>query len=161
MPKAVIFDVDRTLIDSVDLNARAWVDTLRDRGRGVAFEDVRSQIGKDGDQLIPVFLDKDELEKVGQELGEHHGRIFKKRYLSDATAFPGVRVWPEGVLVVGNTPYDAEAAGKARPRTVGLLCGGFPERDLRDAGCIAIYRDPADLLAQSDQSPLAWTGAAS
>jgi phosphoglycolate phosphatase-like HAD superfamily hydrolase len=58
-------------------------------------------------------------------------------------------------VVVGDTPYDAEAAGKAGLRTVGLLCGGFPEAALWQAGCIAIYRDPADLLAQYDRSPLA------
>ena len=52
-------------------------------------------------------------------------------------------------------PYDAEAAGKAGLRTIGLLCGGFTEEGLRKAGCIAIYKDPADLLAQYDRSPLA------
>jgi HAD superfamily hydrolase (TIGR01509 family) len=62
---------------------------------------------------------------------------------------------PEDVIVVGDTPYDAEAAGKAGLRTIGLLCGGFTEQGLRNAGCIAIYKDPADLLAQYDQSPLA------
>jgi phosphoglycolate phosphatase-like HAD superfamily hydrolase len=59
------------------------------------------------------------------------------------------------VIVVGDTPYDAEAAGKARLRTVGLLRGGWPEKELLGAGCIAIYRDPADLLQQYDRSPLA------
>ena len=58
-------------------------------------------------------------------------------------------------MVVGDTPYDAEAAGKAGLRTIGVLCGGFSEESLRAAGCIAIYRDPADLLARYDRSPLA------
>ena len=52
-------------------------------------------------------------------------------------------------------PYDAEAAGKINLRTIGVLCGGFPEADLRNAGCIALYRDPADLLTRYDASPLA------
>ena len=67
---------------------------------------------------------------------------------------------PEDVVVVGNTPYDAEAAGKAGLRTIGVLCGGFPEQSLREAGCVAIYKDPADLLARYDQSPLAQSVAA-
>ena len=58
-------------------------------------------------------------------------------------------------IAVGDTPYDAEAAGKAGIRTIGLLCGGWPEAELREAGCVAIYRDPADLLRQYDRSPLA------
>lgn len=35
-----------------------------------------------------------------------------------------------------------------------MLCGGFPEQALRDAGCVAIYRDPAHLLAEYEASPL-------
>lgn len=53
-------------------------------------------------------------------------------------------------LVFGDTPYDAEAAGKAGLRTVAVLCGGFPEADLRRAGAVAIYQNPADLLANLD-----------
>jgi HAD superfamily hydrolase (TIGR01509 family) len=49
-------------------------------------------------------------------------------------------------IVVGDTPYDAEAAGKAGMRTIGVLCGGFSEESLRGAGCIEIYRDPSELL---------------
>ena len=49
-------------------------------------------------------------------------------------------------LVIGDTPYDAIAARRAGLRAVGVLCGGFPEKDLRDEGCVKIYRDPADLL---------------
>ena len=61
----------------------------------------------------------------------------------------------ETVVVVGDTPYDAEAATKAGLKTVGVLCGGFPAADLTRAGCVALYQDPADLLANYRQSPLA------
>jgi len=57
-------------------------------------------------------------------------------------------------VVVGDTPYDAEAGRKAGLRVVGVTCGGWPADDLRAAGCVAVYRDPADLLANYDQSPL-------
>ena len=60
----------------------------------------------------------------------------------------------QDVIVVGDSPYDAEAAGKINLRTIGVLCGGFPEENLRKAGCIAIYKDIADLLAHYDESPL-------
>ncbi len=61
---------------------------------------------------------------------------------------------PKEVIVVGDSPYDAEAAGKAGMRTIGVLSGGFCEGKLRDAGCIEIYRDPAHLLAEYEQSAL-------
>ena len=53
---------------------------------------------------------------------------------------------PETVLVVGDTPYDAEAATKAELKIVGVLCGGFSETDLRENGCLQIYENPANLL---------------
>jgi len=61
---------------------------------------------------------------------------------------------PHEAIVIGDTPYDAEAASKINLRTIGVLCGGFPETDLRAAGCVDIYRDPADLLERYDASPL-------
>ena len=62
---------------------------------------------------------------------------------------------PEDAMVVGDSPFDAQAAAKAGLRAVGLLCGGFPEDELRKAGFVALYRDPADLLADYEGSPLA------
>jgi HAD superfamily hydrolase (TIGR01549 family) len=57
------------------------------------------------------------------------------------------------VAVVGDTPYDAEAAGRAGIRNrIGVLCGGFPDRELRAAGMIEIYLDPADLLKHYEDS---------
>ena len=91
MIRAVIFDVDGTLVDSVDLHAKAWQDALRDYGYEVAFQDIRDQIGKGGDQLLPVFLSADELESKGAELEHHRGEILRQRYLSKIQAFPGVR----------------------------------------------------------------------
>jgi phosphoglycolate phosphatase-like HAD superfamily hydrolase len=58
-------------------------------------------------------------------------------------------------IVVGDTPYDAQAAAKVGLRTVGLLSGGFLREDLEAAGCIAIYADPKALLEAYDRSPLA------
>ena len=61
---------------------------------------------------------------------------------------------PTEAIVVGDTPYDAIAAVKVNLKTIGLLCGGFPEQSLKDAGCVAIYKDPADLLAHYEESPI-------
>jgi HAD superfamily hydrolase (TIGR01509 family) len=63
-------------------------------------------------------------------------------------------IGPQEAVVVGDTPYDAEAARAVGLVTVGVLCGGFPEEALRDAGCVAIFRGPSDLLERYDQSPL-------
>jgi len=61
---------------------------------------------------------------------------------------------PDRVIAVGDTRYDAEAAGKINVRTIGFLCGGGNREELDQAGCIAMYKDPADLLEHYRCSPL-------
>src|ERR1700733_979091 len=61
-------------------------------------------------------------------------------------------------VALGDTPYDAEAAGKSGIPAVGLHCGGFTEAELRRGGCIAVYPGPAALLTCFGASPLAGTG---
>jgi HAD superfamily hydrolase (TIGR01509 family) len=58
---------------------------------------------------------------------------------------------PEQVLMLGDTPYDIEAAGRAGVGCVALRCGGWRDADLR--GALAIYDDPRDLLAHFSDSP--------
>jgi phosphoglycolate phosphatase-like HAD superfamily hydrolase len=58
-------------------------------------------------------------------------------------------------VAIGDTPYDAEAAGKAEIATIGVLCGGFIESSLRQAGCVEIYPGPAGLFACFGTSLLA------
>jgi phosphoglycolate phosphatase-like HAD superfamily hydrolase len=50
-------------------------------------------------------------------------------------------------VAIGDTPYDATAAGKAGVATIGVLCGGFTETSLREAGCFEVFRGPAALFA--------------
>lgn len=57
------------------------------------------------------------------------------------------------VLMLGDTPYDIEAAAKAAIKTVALRSGGWCDAELK--GALAIYDDPADLLENFDQSPFA------
>src|SRR3954469_15014830 len=88
---AVIFDVDGTLVDSVDLHAKSWQQTFTKFGHRVSFEDVRSQIGKGGDQLMPVFLSQAEIEAHGEEIERFRGELFKTRYFGNVKPFPKVR----------------------------------------------------------------------
>jgi len=218
--RAVIFDIDGTLLDSVDLHARAWVEAFAHFGVETDGAEVRSQIGKGGDELMPVFLPKERIAREGTEIETFRSDLFKAKYLPEVRPFPAVRplferirkagltialassgkgpeveryqdilgiadlvdvvtssddaerskphpdifeaavrkldgLGKDEMIVIGDTPYDAEAASKAGLRTIGVLCGGFPEADLSAAGCIAIYRDPQDLLDGFERSPLA------
>ena len=211
VPKAAIFDLDGTLLDSVDLHALAWHEAMVKFGHDVTLEQVRSQIGKGGDKLIPVFLSADEQRDHGKELEEWRGRRFKTRYLPLVRPFSAVpdllrrlrdaglriavassakrdeldeyldiagiadlvdatsssedadeskpapdvfeiilkklKIAGADAVAIGDTPYDATAAGKAGVATIGVLCGGFTETSLREAGCFEVFRGPAALFA--------------
>jgi phosphoglycolate phosphatase-like HAD superfamily hydrolase len=54
----------------------------------------------------------------------------------------------KAAIMIGDTPYDAQAARGLGLSALGLLCGGHPADDLRAAGCRAVYDDPAQLLEQ-------------
>lgn len=60
---------------------------------------------------------------------------------------------PQDTIMLGDTPYDIESANKAGVSVIAFRCGGFDNTQLK--GAIAIYNDPADLLAQYEHSPLA------
>jgi HAD superfamily hydrolase (TIGR01549 family) len=68
-------------------------------------------------------------------------------------ALSKLEMQPDSVVMLADTPYDIESASKAGVGVIAFRCGGFDDNQLKDA--IAIYNDPADLLAQYDSSPLA------
>jgi phosphoglycolate phosphatase-like HAD superfamily hydrolase len=55
-------------------------------------------------------------------------------------------------IMLGDTPYDIEAAARARVPAIALRCGGWTDYGLR--GAVAVYENPADLLEHFDESPL-------
>ena len=59
----------------------------------------------------------------------------------------------DAAIVVGDTPWDMKAAGRAGMRAIGFRCGGFSDADL--SGACALYDDARDLLARFHESPFA------
>ena len=66
-------------------------------------------------------------------------------------ALAKAKLTADAAIMLGDTPYDVEAARRARVDTVALRCGGWDTQAL--SGAVAIYDDPADLLAQFTSSP--------
>jgi HAD superfamily hydrolase (TIGR01509 family) len=215
--RAVLLDIDGTLIDSNDAHARAWVQAFEENDVEVAPAVVRRAIGMGGDQLMPQVSGVEEASPLGQQIAARRQQIFwNERFpeikpLKDAArlvatlknrgltlvaatsasgdeierllAVAGVRgaldgassrddaaeskpepdiihaalaragVRPDEALLIGDTPYDIEAAAKAGVQTIAFRSGGWSDADLK--GALAIYDGPADLLAHLDRSPLA------
>src|SRR3954468_5488903 len=57
-------------------------------------------------------------------------------------------------IVIGDAVWDIKAANEAGLPSIGLLCGGFGEAELLDAGAEAVFADPRTLLDQLDQTML-------
>jgi len=57
----------------------------------------------------------------------------------------------ESAIVVGDAIWDLLAAVRARALGVGLLSGGYGDAELRQAGAIRVFEDPADLLEHIDE----------
>jgi HAD superfamily hydrolase (TIGR01509 family) len=216
MVKAVLSDIDGTLVESNWLHAAAWRDAFAVIGLQLEIEEVRRQIGKGGDELIPVFVSWWKRKQVEEPLKTYRKFIFETDYMDKVKPLPRVRelmqrmksagikvalassakkdeleiykniadiedlvqestsaddaerakphpdifqaaldklhLKPAQALALGDTPYDAEAAGKASVWTVGVTTGGWSEKDLLDAGCIEVWKDVGELLDNFDRS---------
>ncbi len=216
--KAILFDIDGTLVDSNDMHVLAWEEAFAGIGASFDRQVLHDQIGKGTDMLVPTLLpDLDEAAR--EKLGDAHGSIFKAKFLSEAKPFPqahdllayahgrgqqvvlassassaeldhyldllGARdlvdattssddvkqtkpapdifatalaklpgVSAGEAIVVGDTPYDIEAARKCGIAAVAVRSGKFADEVLQAAGAVAIYDDAAALLADYGASPL-------
>lgn len=215
--RAVLFDIDGTLLDSNDAHAHAWLDALRGHGKNVPFDLVRSKIGMGGDKLLLEVAGLADDSVEGRSITERRVAILKAHYLGDIGPFPGTRALVDrlrsrGVIcaavtsakssdvadllrvatvadlidpvitsddadnskpdpdlvevavqrlgleknecvMVGDTPYDIEAAARAGVATVAFRSGGWSDKDL--AGAVAIYDGCADLSSKLEDSVFA------
>jgi HAD superfamily hydrolase (TIGR01509 family) len=189
--KAILFDIDGTLVDSNDMHVLAWEEAFAGIGAIFDRQVVHDQIGKGTDMLVPTLLP--DLDEAAQEkLGDAHGYIFKAKFLGKAKPFKQAHdllahahglgqqvvlassaseaeldhyldllearalvaaatssddvertkpapdifatalaklsgIGAKEALVVGDTPYDIEAAGKCGIAAVALRSGKFPD----------------------------------
>jgi HAD superfamily hydrolase (TIGR01509 family) len=113
MIRAVLLDVDGTLIDSNDAHARAWVDVGDEFGHRIDFGEVRWLIGMGGDRVLPKLTGLEEESTEGKKLLERRGEIFRTRYLPRLEAFASThalleRMREDGKRLVIATSASAE-----------------------------------------------------
>ena len=115
--RAVLLDVDGTLIDSNDAHAQSWVDVGEEFGYPIVFEDVRLLIGMGGDKVLPQLTGLSEESERGTEVLERRGEIFRKHYLPNLSAFPQTRELLERLiddgyeLVIASSASDDDLNG--------------------------------------------------
>ena len=215
--KAVLFDVDGTLVDSNDAHAGAWVKAFTEHGLTVDPAHVRRCIGMGGDKLMPAVSGLADDSKDGAAIAKRRGEIFMTEFLpalkpfkdaddlvaavkelgltavaassakedelkallelsdtsslmDDATssddaeeskpapdiieaALNRAKASPAEAIMIGDTPYDIEAARRAGVKAIAFRSGGWSDADLE--GAIEIYDGPWDLLAKLAGSAVA------
>jgi membrane protein len=215
MLKAILFDIDGTLVDSNNFHVLAWAEAFHAAGHDFRLSELHDQIGKGADNYVAALL-PEATDEEAEALGRAHGELFRKHYADRLKPFPGAHellqrcrdeglklmlatsasgdelerhldvldardvvhghtsaddvgcskpcpdvfetaarkagVEPSEAIVIGDTPYDIEAAQAAGIRTVAVRSGLF--RDEQLAGAVAIYDDVAAILADFDESPL-------
>jgi phosphoglycolate phosphatase-like HAD superfamily hydrolase len=204
-----VFDVEGTLIDSVQQNLRSFQEALEKSGYRIPIQTLHLYSGLDGDQLLWLAIPEasdDERRAILQE----QRAIYERDYLPSVKAFDGVRdvfkvlsgqggrvalatdckglafkrymsllnadefiaatacgddvehgkpdprlvgmalhklaIPGSQAVMVGDTPYDAEAGIEAGTKVAGVLTGGFTEKVLDQAGCFTVGRDLRALL---------------
>jgi len=215
-----IFDVEGTLMDSVQQNLLSLQVCLADFGISIPYELLQLYSGLDGDQTLQLVApDLNAPER--QVVLEAQGRMYEAKYLGSVKAFAGVRdvfgALREGggrialardckgpelshyrsllnvddlidamacgddvehgkpdprliglalgklgisagqAVMIGDTPYDAEAASGAGTAAAGLLTGGFAKQALLEAGCFVVANELRELpagLEAGQRSPL-------
>ena len=218
MVKALLCDIDGTLVESNWLHAEAWQVAFRAMGIPLELDEVRRQIGKGGEELVPVFVPWWKRKHIQEPLEAYRKFVFQTDYLAQVKPIPRVREFllrlkqagirlslassaskedlliykkiaqmedlieeessaddaqrtkphpdifeatlkrlglkPKDVLALGDTPYDAEAAGKADIWTIGVTTGGWSREDLLAAGCVEVYKDVGEILDRFEESAL-------
>lgn len=210
MIKAVIFDIDGTLIDSNAAHAETFVKAFAEYDKKVSFEEIKKLIGMGSDKILEKYLSKSEIEEFGDDLTEYRKKIFLENYLPEIKTFPKLHellkkikangkkivlassagdeelekykklmkidefleeetssddaeeskpapdifqaafdklknVEKTEVLIIGDTPYDAEAAKKAGIKIYGVESGGWSRENLLEKGCEKVFLDIAEI----------------
>jgi len=209
--KAVIFDIDGTLIDSNKAHAETFVKAFEKFGKYVPLEELKCLIGMGADDILAKYLEQNEIKKFGEDLLEYRKGIFLNEYLPKIKVFPKTRelfeklksdnkqtalassaseeelkrykkllkiddlieeetnaddaerakpepdiflaafdklknVEKDNVLIIGDTPFDVEAAVTANLRIIGVESGGWSRDKLLETGCAEVYRDIAAIF---------------
>jgi phosphoglycolate phosphatase-like HAD superfamily hydrolase len=213
-----IFDVEGTLVDSVQHNVLSLQESLAGFGIVASYEELQVYSGLDGNQTLQLVA-PDLVEADRKRVLEVQGKLYERKYLASVKAFTGVRevflaLTREGgrialatdckgatlrhylsllaaddliesvacgddvehgkpdprlvglalrklqvpaalAVVIGDTPYDAEAASGAGTASAGVLTGGFSKETLLQAGCLAVAQEVRDLVycLKADRPP--------
>lgn len=207
--KAVLFDVDGTLIDTNYLHTVAWWEAFTQAGHDVPMARIHRAIGMGSDHMLDALLPSDRDTSKDGDIRTSHAALYsvywpRLRRLPGAAELVrachdrGLRVIlassadpdelkvlraaldaddavdaatsagdvssskpapdlvqvaldqaqasPAESVFIGDAVWDARACRRAGVPCIGLLTGGSSRGELTEAGAVAVYESPAELL---------------
>ena len=113
-PKAVLWDLDGTLVDSEAFHWRSWRDTVRAEGIELTYEQFLASFGQRNDRILPVWLGADadagRVRRIGDEKEAEYRRLAETHGL---TPLPGAREWLSALKAAGWKQAIASSAPRA------------------------------------------------
>jgi HAD superfamily hydrolase (TIGR01509 family) len=209
--KAVLFDVDGTLVDTNYLHTVAWWEAFTQAGHQVPMASIHRSVGMGSDKMLDALLPEDRDRDADDDIRTSHSALYSV-YWSRLQALPGARELlgachskglrvvlassadpdefkvlraaldaddaidaatssgdvdtskpdpdlvqvaldqaeadPSESVFIGDAVWDVRACERAGVPCIGLLSGGSSRDELLEAGAVAVYEGPAELLEQ-------------
>jgi len=156
--RAILLDIDGTLVDSNDAHVDAWQRALSAEGFVSVRSEIHSQIGKGADNLVPSLIPTAEADLI-ERLGRAEGEIYTRDYLNTVTPFDGAREVLKMLAKRGHTIVLASSASAAEVSHYvelldadGILTGTTSKDDVTASKpCADIFVVALDLTAASPE----------
>jgi HAD superfamily hydrolase (TIGR01549 family) len=150
--RAILFDIDGTLVDSNDAHVEAWHRALAVEGYAFGRTEIHAQMGKGGDNLVPSLLPDVSVE-MQERLAEAEGEIYRREFMPQIEPFEGASEVLKRLAERGHTLVLASSASRAEVDHYvdlldadGLITGTTSKDDVRHSKpCPDIFAAALDL----------------
>jgi HAD superfamily hydrolase (TIGR01509 family) len=117
--RAVLWDMDGTLIDSEELHWKSWQLTLQDEGVTITREQFLSSFGQRNDSIIPQWLGARATPEREARIGDAKETLYRQLVRREGISpLPGVANWLNRLHQQGWQQAIASAAPRANIETV-------------------------------------------
>jgi beta-phosphoglucomutase len=110
--RAVIWDVDGTLVDTSEMHFQAWVRLAGELGRPFSRDDFAATFGRRNPEIIRYLFHHDFNDVEIADIGERKENYYRAAAQNGVSLLPGVRELLEGLHAAG----ARQAVGSSAPR---------------------------------------------
>jgi HAD superfamily hydrolase (TIGR01509 family) len=131
MTRAVLWDLDGTLVDSAEFHWLSWRDTMAAEGVAITYQQFIETFGQKNDRILPGWLgpgaDAERIRRIGDAKEAEYRRLAGVRGL---TALPGAALW---VRRLHSQAWRQAIASSAPRENVGVMLRALSLEEMFDA----------------------------